>query len=371
MARGLIGRIGFALAVCSLCIASSLNATSSSPERITIIDGAGRSVSIPKKIERIVPLGGALRFVVYLQGFDKVAGIEAKEQKRPLSAGRVYALAIENRTAAVPPIGEGGPGRLPDYEKVMSVQPDVILTMGTELAQVETIARKTGIPVVALSPSVGVLDSDNIRASLRLLGRVLDRTKRAEEVIAFMDTCEQDLSARTALVREHPSAYAGALGARGRHGITSTDSEYAPLRWLKGRNVAAQAGRKGHLFIDPEKLLVWDPDVIYLDVAGLEMVGEEYRKNPDLFRKLKAVGNKKVFSVLPYNYYHTNIEIAYADAYFIGKTLYPEQFRDLDPVRKADEIFRFFTGVVAYNRLKEEMRGFGKIDFTDSGPVVR
>jgi iron complex transport system substrate-binding protein len=340
-------------------------------EHIVITDLAGRQVPVPKTIERIVPLGGALRYVVYLQGFDKVAGIEALEQKKPVSAGRVYSLAIENKTTTIPAIGEGGPGRLPDYEKVMSLRPDVIIALGTDIAQVETIAQKTGIPVVVLSSGDDALDNKDIRASLRLLGRLLGKTERAEQLIAFMDACERDLRSRTARAQSHASVYAGAIGYKGRHGVTSTDARYAPLQWLNGFNVAGQTGQKGHIFIDPEQLLVWDPETIYLDTGGLEMVSGEYQKNPELFRKLRAVRNSKVFSVLPYNFYHTNIEIAYADAYYIGKTLYPEQFRDLDPVRKADEIFRFFTGVAAYGRLKEEMCGFGTIDFTDSGLVVR
>lgn len=103
-----------ALAAVLLLPVAAAAADTTAQDRVVITDLAGRQVNVPKKIGRIVPLGGALRYVVYLRGFDKVAGIEAMEQK-PVSAGRVYSLAIENRTAGIPPIGEGGPGRLPDY----------------------------------------------------------------------------------------------------------------------------------------------------------------------------------------------------------------------------------------------------------------
>ena len=69
----------------------------------------------------------------------------------------------------------------------------------------------------------------------------------------------------------------------------------------------------------------------------------------------------------PYNYYHTNIEIALADAYFLGKTLYPAAFTDIDPTSKADEIFDFFLGIKAYGHLKNELLGFGRVGFDSTG----
>ena len=37
-------------------------------------------------------------------------------------------------------------------------------------------------------------------------------------------------------------------------------------------------------------------------------------------------------------YYSTNIDTVIANAYYIGKVLYPDEFRDIDPAEKADEI---------------------------------
>jgi len=51
-----------------------------------------------------------------------------------------------------------------------------------------------------------------------------------------------------------------------------------------------------------------------------------------------------------------------ADAYYIGKVLYPEQFSDVDPEKKADEIFTMFVGKPVYTDLKGPLGGFRKID---------
>ncbi len=347
--------------------------TADGAQIISITDMAGRKVNIPAQVKRIVPLGGAMRFVVYMQGLDAVVGVEAIEKKKtPDSAGRPYSLAVADRAAALPAIGEGGPGRLPDFERIMAVAPDLILAVGVDNAQVETIQQKTGVPVVVVHPGATAdLNLDQIRESFRLLGRVIHREERAQQLIDFLRGCERDLRARVVSVRERPLVYVGAISFKGRHGITSTESGYAPLAWINGRNVANSLGKPGHVFIDPEQLLRWNPEVIFLDAGGLAMVSEEYRRNPELYRDLRAMRNGKVFVAPPYNYYHTNLETALANAYFMGKTLYPERFADIDPVTKANDIFRFFTGVAGYGRLKEELHGFGRAEFGDNGVVVR
>lgn len=75
-----------------------------------------------------------------------------------------------------------------------------------------------------------------------------------------------------------------------------------------------------------------------------------------------------MYGLLPFNFYNTNLGTAIADTYYIGKVLYPERFSDVDPVKKADEIYAFLVGKPVYETLKEQFGGFGKIDF-ENGTV--
>ncbi len=43
-------------------------------EMIAITDMAGRKVTIPKKVEKVVALSASLRYIVYLQAFEKNCG---------------------------------------------------------------------------------------------------------------------------------------------------------------------------------------------------------------------------------------------------------------------------------------------------------
>ena len=336
----------------------------------TITDSVGRSVTIPTEVKRIVALGGALRFVTYLQGLDLVVGVEAVE-KKPLDPGRLYGLAVAEKLNNQPIIGEGGPGgKLPDFEQLIAVHPDVIVAVGLDKAQAETIQAKTTIPVVLLGTgAMAALDLKATRESLTLLGHVIGRSERAAALTTFIGKLETDLARRTTSQNPRPTAYVGAISFRGRHGITSTESLYAPLAWVGGNNVTDSLDQPGHVFIDQEKLLLWNPEVIFLDAGGLDMVKNDYAKNPAFYADLKAVNTGRVFVVPPYNSYHTNIETALANAYCIGQALYPEAFADIKPAEKAEAIFEFFLGVKAYAHLEKAGYGFGRAVF-DKGMIT-
>ena len=48
---------------------------------------------------------------------------------------------------------------------------------------------------------------------------------------------------------------------------------------------------------------------------------------------------------------NVNHETSLANAYYVGKVLYPEQFADIDPAEKADEIYEFVVGAPVFDLL--------------------
>jgi len=59
----------------------------------------------------------------------------------------------------------------------------------------------------------------------------------------------------------------------------------------------------------------------------------------------------KVYAVLPYNWYTQNFGSILANAYYIGKVLYPEKFAGVDPAGKADEIYTFLVGKPVFEKM--------------------
>ncbi|KAF5048557.1 hypothetical protein DSECCO2_448900 [anaerobic digester metagenome] len=350
---------------------SSTTGGSAAGKEITITDGFGRSVTAPSPPESVICSGsGCLRYLVYLQAQDLVVGVDDIEKKDQAIEGRPYALAYGSKFKGLPLIGEFR-GK-DDPEKIISIGPDVIFktgstgtAYGTSAAEADKLEDKTGIPVVAFP--YGSLRNDAEKAEmysgLRAMGKVLGKSDRAEEVIGYIDATMTDLERRTADIPEasQKTVYVGGISSAGAHGIISTEPAYPPFLWVHAKNVATGLGT-AHADVAKEALVNWDPEYIFVDVGTTQMesggaIGE--LKNDAALKGLSAAKNGKVYGVLPYNFYNTNYETVLADAYFVGKTLYPDRFADVDPVKKADEIYTFLVGKPVFGDLNRQYNNLG------------
>jgi iron complex transport system substrate-binding protein len=338
-------------------------------QTVTVTDLLGRQVNVPAKVTRVVAIGpGALRLYVYAGKLDYIAGVE--EMETGDVSGKPYMLA-NPALAKLPVVGQGGPNNTPDAEKLLTLAPNVIFsTYATEAAAADELQAKTGIPVVALSyggKSFGttVIFGQSVQDSLMLIGQITGDTTKAQAAIDFIKQAGQDLDKRTKDIpdADKPTVYVGALGAKGTHGIESTQGQYALLDVIHAKNVVDETGKSGSIMIDKEKLLTWNPRFIFIDQGGYATVLEDYQKDPAFYQALSAVKEGRVYSQLPYNYYSTNIDTAIADAYYLGKILYPTAFADIDPAKKADDIYVALVGQPLYAQMSEFFGGFGELTF--------
>ncbi|MBU2054262.1 MAG: iron ABC transporter substrate-binding protein [Proteobacteria bacterium] len=335
-------------------------------EKMRITDAAGRQVEAPLNPKRLLAIGpGSLRMICYLEGTDRVVGVEAFEKSQPV--GRPYILANPELNK-LSPIGPGGPAsinREPDLEAVLRVSPEVIFVVSMEAAKAEALQKKLGIPVVILSyGSAGAGTFDEMAyESLRVTGRILGKENRAEGVIAFIEKARRELLGRTEKVKEDrkPRVYAGGISLRGMQGLDSSDADYPPLAWVNARNLAREAAHKGHIFVDKEKLLSWNPDLIFVDAWGLNLIMQDYQRKPDFYRNLKAVREKRIHMLYPFNMYSTNIDTVVADAYAVGKILYPDIFTDIDIAERAGAVYSFLLRRSVYGELKKQFGDLGRV----------
>lgn len=371
-----------ALLLCTMlviagCVSNSspsMETTSSASAKattVTLTDGFGRTVTVPSPLQSAVCSGsGCLRYLVYLQGQDLVVGVDDIEKKNQSIEGRPYALVYGVQFAPLPLIGEFR-GK-DDPEKIIGIGPQVIFktgstgtAYGTSAAEADKLQEKTGIPVVAFP--YGSLRNDMEKAEmyggLRVMGNVSGKPERAEEVISYIESTMADLARRTANISEseQKTVYVGGVSSAGAHGIISTEPAYPPFLFVHAKNTAAGMG-VAHADIAKEALVDWDPEYIFLDVGTIQLddegaVGE--LKNDPALQGLSAVREGRVYGVLPYNFYSTNYESVLADAYFVGKVLYPDRFADIDPEQKADEIYTFFVGKPVFSALNSQYSNLG------------
>lgn len=360
----------FLLSILTGCTQSKQSAkveedeTKDSSHVIEITDMAGRNIVLDRPVERVVAIGSALRLYTYVNGTEKLVGVERKQQSK--ETGRPYIIAnpeLEKITI----IGEGFPAN-PDPELLIDVNADVIIAGDIlDIAQIEELQKKIGVPIVIVNcGSSAVFDQDMYKA-LTIIGKIVGKEERSKELIEYMEDCKTELTNLTKDIPEDkkPSVYMGGLSYKGVHGIESTTGNSPVLDIIGAKNVADEIGKSGSIMIDKEQLIEWDPDILIIDENGMNIVNEDYNKNPDYYNELSAVKNDKVYGQLPYVSYYNNIETAMADIYFLGKTLYPNEFKDIDVIEKADEIYTFMLGKPLYNIMAEKYGGYIKINLKE------
>ena len=335
----------------------------------TVTDAAGRDVSLPGRVDRVLCSGpGCLRLLTYLGAQGLAVAVDDAETRRRGLDARPYALA-NPQFKSLPTFGEFRGHDNPELILDLSAQPQVVFkTYATMGHDPQELQEKTGIPVVVLD--YGDLGSRRpaFYQALRLMGEVVGRKERAEATVAFLEHHIRDLDERTGDIPENkrPTVYLGGVAYKGPHGYRSTEPAYPPFLFVHARNVVRDGGRFDdlpHSDVAKEKILEWNPDYLFLDLSTLQLgdAGGLYElKNDAAYATLTAVKAGRVYGLLPYNWYAANYGSIVANAYFVGKILYPDRFRDVDPKAKADEIYTFLVGKGVFGEMSRE---FGRLAF--------
>lgn len=326
----------------------------------TVTDLMDRKVVIPDRVEHVICSGsGCLRLLSYLQGQHMIVAVDDIETRRNELDGRPYALA-NPQFKTMPVFGQFRGQDNPEQILSLSPQPQLIFKVfGGTGYDPDELQTKTGIPVVVVGGGDLVQRRQHFQRSLRLMGEIIGKKERADAVVAFFEQVIEDLQARTADIPEDqgPFVYLGGVAFKGPHGFQSTEANYPPFVFLGARNLAhTGAGKKmTNSEVAKEQILAWNPDYLFVDLSTLQLGEEksalhELRTDP-AYAILKSVREGRVYGVLPYNWYSQNFESILANAYFIGKVLYPERFQDIDPAAKADQIYEFVVGKPVFARM--------------------
>ncbi len=355
------------ITIIALILLISFSGVLSAENGLAVKDAFGDVLSPDGKIEKVLCSGpGCLRLLTYLQAHQTISGVEDIERRNIPIDPRPYFLAnpfFRN----LPQIGEFR--GLTRSELVVSLEslPQVIFKtypeMGTPAGKLQ---ESTGIPVIPLEYGNLFSQKEKLYSSIRIMGQIMDKKDRAEAIIDFIEGAIEDLSRRMEGIEEvsRKTAYVGGIAYKGPHGLRSTEKGYPPFMFTGTRNVAFAGeelkGSSSQADVSREKILEWDPEVIFVDLSTLNAPEgasalAELIQDP-LWQDLRAVKSGEVYGVLPYNWYSQNFGSILANAYFIGKILYPDRFQDVDPEVKADEIFRFLVDRDVFHVMKDSFK---------------
>ncbi len=332
-------------------------------------DALGKGLTVSSKVDRVICSGsGCLRLLTYLQAHDRIVAVDSIELRgSPLDA-RPYAIA-NRQFKTYPLFGEFRGFDNPELIAGLHPQPQYIFKMLAGRGQnPAALQKKTGIPVISLEYGNLTHDRRILNRSLRMMGSIVGKTHRAEEIIAYFDELEHDLNERTRdlPIAPKPVCYIGGIGQSGPHGLQSTDPSFTSFAFVNARNAAvALSANKTleHAMISKEQIIVWNPDIIFVDISSLRLAAEANAvaqlRNDPAYRRLKAVRTGQVYGLFPHNSYNRNFETVFANAYYVGTVLYPDRFADIEPMRKAEEIAEFMNGGPAFESLNREFGGLG------------
>lgn len=334
-----------------------------------ITDVLGRTVLIPDTVQRVVCIRpGGVRMVTLAGGVNYISGIEEAEirKKMRFTHTRAYPSLLQ-----LPVIGPAMGG---DAELILDNHPDIIFMASTTVGEANKLQQKLGIPVVALV--AGDLEGhyDQFTATLQLIGSILYTRPKADSLISFINGQKAELQQRVSGVAPK-SAYLGAITYKGERDLTATDPYYPAFNFVDVNNVAAEIDSAlvspiNGTYIDLEQIIEWDPDYIFIDRGGLGLVDRFFNEKPKLGNLFKACRENKVFMVWPYNNYHSNFEAMLLNAWYVGKTVYPERFRDIDIRNKGNEIFVQCYGVPLYDELSQYWGDYHRLDYGNVGNPI-
>jgi iron complex transport system substrate-binding protein len=345
------------------CNKNGVDEKQSNIDTVIITDMADRKVEIPAKISKVATIGTTARMITYAGCADKIAGLSELEKTAP--SGMPYAFVNKEHFSGLPAIASGGANSITYEEVLATLDLDIIFINYSDINTVNTLQEKLGVPVVILD-YIGIF-SESVYTALKLTGEIMGTEKHCTELIEAMKSWQADLDNRTKDITDanKPSVYAGAVSYRGGHGIEGTYAKYPPFVAINAKNVVDETGEDGPLILEKEKILTWNPDIIFLTPRNMNLVNSDYKINPSFYNNLKAVKENKLYSQINYNFYGTNVELAIVDTYYAGSIIYPDAFSDIDFYKKADEIFTKMLGQTYIEIIQDSGNNFGKISIGD------
>jgi iron complex transport system substrate-binding protein len=321
------------------------------PEAASFQDAAGRVVTVPDRVERVLASGPTAAVVLYVLAPEKMIGWPSA----PRPNEREFILpAVRD----LPEFGRlTGRGDTANVELVLKAKPDVIFDFGSVSPTFTSLATRvqeqTGIPYLLYSGRLG-----ETAASLRALGKSIGAEPRAEEIARYIEATGKLIDERLKDVPQ--SARKRVYLARGPNGLEtgltgSINTEI--IERAGGINVAERAaGRGGIANVSIEQVLAWAPDVIITwDANFFARVHDD-----PVWSAVPAVANKRLYQAprLPFGWIDAPPSINRTIGLrWIAGLLYPDKFpEDIRGVAR-DFIKLFYQAEVTDAQLDKILAG--------------
>lgn len=287
MKMKLILNLLFAVMLLSACGQKDAQATHSAT--ISVTDVKGNSVQLSQPAQRVVVLFEPLLDAVYmLQSEDALVGVSSKLY---LNEDTFHQLSliddrVHNKTLATP-----GDEESLNIESVVALNPDLVVGYNIPESVVSSL-QDMGIAVY-IGRSETYADTEK---EIQDLGKLLGKEKRSQELLDFAKEEFKKLQNNTKNTTPKKAYFSWANGriftTAGTGSMMGQCLEFAGVRNVVTSKIDVPN-------INPETLVSWNPDVIYMWNDSPEL----FYKHPQL-QSVQAVKNRQVYNLLPMFFYN-------------------------------------------------------------------
>lgn len=238
---------------------------------LTITDGAGRQVTIPAEPKRVVSVAPSNTEIVFALG------------KGDVLVGRSEFDEYPPEVLEIDSVGGYSP---PNYELILSKEPDLVLVIGGSEEATSKLVSEYGLTVV-------VIDSESfsdVYAAIRLLGQILNVQEKAEQLASEMEQRVNEIAAKAAQAETRPKVFYEVWNDPLMTAGKGTFIDEL-IRLAGGENVGAIV--EGWSGFSLEQVLAADPDII---MAGSHFDTSGIVSRPG-WGEIKAVKEGKVYPV--------------------------------------------------------------------------
>ena len=296
---------------------------------VTITDTAGNDVNVQKPLKRIVvAYYGCAEVMRSLDADDRIVGVGKTITDRPVYFPRLSTLPSTGKTT------------FNEVELILNLNPDAVI-IGTGSRNNETRKKLLSVDPNLVVIQMAFYKPEYHEKEVRMLGKVLGKTKEAENYLNFYNSVLKSISSKVDMIpmAERPRVY---LESTQDYKTGAPGSSWHPKILAAGGFNVYGNEQVPLPKVSAESVVEKNPDII-IKVSGWNMVNfggygvnsydamiaeKKIIEERPAWNNIKAVQNDQVW--IMYN------DILGGPGYFIGlaylaKIIHPDLFSDFDP----------------------------------------
>ena len=315
----------------------------------SVVDWLGRRVIVPKPVKRVVSLVPMITIsILMMDGGDLLVGVDSVSPTSELLT-KIFPQIKDIPVA-------GAPWSI-NIELILSLDPDVVLTTDRPMEVVKKL-EELEIPVVIVP--MGRLHCDQLPEAIRLIGEVIGREDKAEELASY---CEEKMTTLLNVTSEIPRSERAKVYIAISDGL-KTHIAYISrdIVWIAGgvnvaENLSGPAGSGPPMAaVSMETVLTWNPDIIITwDPQVKELILSDPR-----WAEVNAVKNNRVY-VIPRGLrsWITPEPEAFLGAMWLAEKLNPDAFS----FNFEEEVKLFYHRFLGYELSDEELSRILSVEY--------